>query len=77
MKATNRKGWRLILEMAISGALVCSFFCFLLFYTSLGNKFPDLAKLWIPIISWVITMAFLIAHRTPDGYVEFKLWRKD
>jgi hypothetical protein len=77
MKATSRKGWPLILEMAAEGAIPCGILMLLLFYTGLGDTVPEVMKLWAPIGIWLIGIAFFIAHRTPEGYVEFKIWRKD
>jgi len=74
MKATTRKGWRQILKMAVEGALICGFLMFLLFHTHLGDKYPEALKLWGPIGIWLVTMAFLIAHMTRDGRVEYKIW---
>lgn len=67
-------GWRLILSMAAVGAVVAAFFIFILFNTALGSIFPDLLKLWCPIACWLITLVFLIMHRTRDGEVVFKMW---
>lgn len=73
METVRSKGWRLILEMAAGGAVVCGFFILILYNTTIGEIFPDVLKLWGPIACWFITLVFLVMHMTPDGDVDFKI----
>lgn len=60
-------------RLKFAGALIagvtasCLVFTWLLFYTSLGERMPEQLKLGAPVLIWVVTVWFLLAHRTPDG----------
>jgi hypothetical protein len=51
-------------------------FGLLLFYTPLGGNMPNNAvKVWSMILCWIVTVWFLLAHRTPDHKdVKFRIW---
>lgn len=73
--SSGATGWRLILEMAVGGALPCIVLMLLHFHTSLGDGMPDWLKLLSPIGLWIIGVVFFILHRTPDKKgVEYKVW---
>lgn len=76
MRVSSRKGWALIVEMLITTTLVACVFLFLMFYSRLGTMFPDFLKLWAPIGVWIVTVAFFLMHRTPDGHIEIQVWSR-
>jgi len=74
MKKANKRNWALIREIMFTSAVQASVFLLLLFQTRLGNIFPDAMKVYAAIGTWAVTVAFLIAHITPQGTIEYKIW---
>jgi hypothetical protein len=74
MKVRHKKGWPLVFETMLVGALVNGFFMCLLFNTDMGDGMPEALKLWAPVFLWLTGLAFFFAHRTPDGGIEYKVW---
>jgi hypothetical protein len=76
MRVSNRKGWPLIIEVLVTTTTVAGVFLLLMFFTKVGTIFPDFLKLWAPIGIWVVTVAFYLMHRTPDGHIDIKVWSR-
>ncbi|UUZ50541.1 hypothetical protein LP420_12425 [Massilia sp. B-10] len=60
--------------MLINSTIHSLLYLSLLFYTPVGNIFPDVVKVPSAIGLWVIGVAFLIAHITPEGEIKYKIW---
>jgi len=46
----------------------------LLFFTSMGDSWPDWMKLGMPLALWGVAVIFFVLHRTPDKKsIEFRI----
>lgn len=76
MKITPQQKRRLILKILATTAVQALLFLFLLVHIPLGKIFPDTFKVIAMLGLWMTTVAFLVAHITPEGKIKYKIWSR-